>query len=203
MLVASAVLPIDGRPARMIEIGRLQSAHLAVEIAQAGGDARQPAVALIGVVRPSRWHGQRGVERQEALAVLARLGQREEAAFGVLDLLLGRKVDRRIEGDVDHVLADHDQLRGGRRDRRPCGRSRAALMMVVGVGRQPAEILRHRQVRRRSARRSRRRSCSVIGRRLLARADQLGRRLVDAARAADRRNARAPGSSRRGRAPRC
>ena len=88
------------------EVGRLQPAHFAVEIAQARGNARQPAVALIGVVRHLDGMRQRGVEGQEALAVLARLGKREEAAFGFLDLLFRREIDRRIVGRVDHVLAD-------------------------------------------------------------------------------------------------
>ena len=47
--MASAVLPMPGRPATMIKSDALQAAHLGVEIAQAGGDARQLAVALEGI----------------------------------------------------------------------------------------------------------------------------------------------------------
>ncbi len=37
------------------------------------------------------------------------LGDFVEPAFGVLDLLARREIHRRVEGDVDHVLADADQ----------------------------------------------------------------------------------------------
>ena len=50
MLVASDVLPMPGRPAMHDQVGRLQPAHAAVEVAHAGGDAGQMAVAHIGGV---------------------------------------------------------------------------------------------------------------------------------------------------------
>jgi hypothetical protein len=43
--------------------------------------------------------------------VVSAVAKREivETALGVLDLLARRKIDRRVIGDVDHVLADDDQ----------------------------------------------------------------------------------------------
>ena len=159
------------------QVGRLQPAHLVVEADELGGDAGQVAVALVGVAGHVDGVGQRRVEAEEALAVLVGLGEREQARLGLLDLLLGREVDGRIVGDVDHVLADQDQLAAG-------GEvvDGAAVVAGVddggGVGGEPAEVLRHRQagvdrlgVLEEGPERDRRR--------LLARGDQLGGRLVD------------------------
>ena len=41
MLVASAVLPMPGRPGEDDEVGRLQAAHVSVEIGKAGRDAAE------------------------------------------------------------------------------------------------------------------------------------------------------------------
>ena len=79
---------------------------LLVEVGEAGGDAGEVAVALVGVAGHVDGVGQRRAEAQEALAVLARLGELEEPLLGLLDLLLRREVDRRVVGNVDHVLAD-------------------------------------------------------------------------------------------------
>src|SRR6185295_12331005 len=54
--------------------------------------------------------GERGLEAQEAAAVAPRLSEIIEPPLGVLDLLTRCEVDRRVEGDVDHVLADLDQI---------------------------------------------------------------------------------------------
>ena len=62
-------------------------------------------------------------KRQEALTVFASLGQPVEARLRLLDLALGREIDRRIVGGVDHVLADADQLRGESPSHRPFGHS--------------------------------------------------------------------------------
>ena len=62
ILVASAVLPIDGRPGEDHEIGLLQAAHRAVEIMQAGRQAGQVPVALIGVGGHLDGVGERGRE---------------------------------------------------------------------------------------------------------------------------------------------
>ena len=92
------------------EVGFLQAAHLAVEVAQAGRKPGQFAVALIGMRRHVERGGERRLEAQEAAAVAPGLGQFVEAPLGVLDLLARREVDRRVEGDVDHVLADLDEI---------------------------------------------------------------------------------------------
>ena len=88
------------------QVGRLQAAHLGVEVVQAGGEARQLAVALIGARRHVDRGGERLREALEAAAVAAGLGELVELALGVLDLLARREIDRRVVGDVDHVLAD-------------------------------------------------------------------------------------------------
>ena len=94
MLVASAVLPIEGRPARTIRSEGCRPPILPSSAVRAGGDAGQAAVALVGIAGHLDGGGQRGVEVEEALAVLVGLGQREQARLGLLDLLLGREVDR-------------------------------------------------------------------------------------------------------------
>ena len=53
---------------------------------------------------------QRLREALEAAVVAAGFGQFEQPPLGVLDLRARREVDRRVIGDVDHVLADADQL---------------------------------------------------------------------------------------------
>ena len=92
------------------QVGRLQAAHLGVEILQAGREARQLAVALEGARRHVDRGGERLREALEARAVAVGLGEFVEPALGVLDLLARREVDRRLERDVDHVLADADQI---------------------------------------------------------------------------------------------
>ena len=117
------------------------------------------------------------VEGEEALAVLARLGQRKKPRLGLLDLLLRREIDGGVVGRIDHVLADQDQLAAD-------GEivDGAAVVARVddggGVGGEPTEILRHGQrgvdrlgVLEEGPERD--------GRRLLARGDQLGSRLED------------------------
>ena len=63
MLVASAVLPMDGTAGEDHQVGGVQAADLGVEVAQAGGDAGQAAVALVGARPPCRrrpsWRGER------------------------------------------------------------------------------------------------------------------------------------------------
>ena len=125
------------------QVGPLQAAHLGVEIAQAGGDAGQFSVALIGVGR----HVERGLHRLrealEAAVVAAGLGQFVELAFGILDLRARRKIHRRVEGDVDHVLADPDQIAAQRHVV-----DRPAVILRVddggGFGRDAGEVLADR-----------------------------------------------------------
>ncbi len=81
-----------------------------IEVLELGRQARQLAVALIGVGRHLERRGQRRFESLEAAAVTADLGELVQAPLGVLDLLARREIDRRVEGDIDHVLADLDQI---------------------------------------------------------------------------------------------
>ena len=100
---------------------------------------------LVGVVGHLDGVRQRAAKVEEALAVLAALGDLVEPALGLLDLRLRRVVDGAVVGAVDDVLADHDELAADREvvDRAP---------VVVGVDdrrgvrREPAEVLRHREV---------------------------------------------------------
>ena len=64
---------------------------------------------------------QRLREALEAAVVAAGFGQFVQLALGVLDLRARRKIHRRVEGDIDHVLADPDQVAAQRQfiDRAP------------------------------------------------------------------------------------
>ncbi len=61
------------------EVGGLQAAHLGVEVGQAGGDAGQVAVALIGARGHVDGGGQRLREALEAAVVAAGLGEFDRA----------------------------------------------------------------------------------------------------------------------------
>ena len=103
------------------QVGRLQAAHLGVEIAQARGDARQLSVALKRFRRHIDRDRQRLRKALEAAVIAAGLGQFIQPALGILDLRARRKIHRRVEGDIDHVLADADQVAAQRQfvDRPP------------------------------------------------------------------------------------
>ena len=102
------------------------------------------AVALIGARRHVDRGGERRLEFLEAAAVASGLGELVEPPLGVLDLVARREIDRRVEGDIDHVLADLDQVAPDREvvDRAP---------VVHGIddgrrlGGEPGEILAQRQ----------------------------------------------------------
>ena len=177
MLVASAVLPMAGRPARMTRSERLQAAHHAVEVVEAGRDAGELAVALEGFGGHVDGAAQCVREALEAALVAALLGEFVEAALGLLDLLAWRLVDRRVVGDVDHVLADDDELPAH-------GKivDRAAVILSVDdgrrLGREAGKVMRHGHaaeilVAQERLQRDRGRD--------LAGADQRARNLVDAA----------------------
>ena len=127
------------------KVGGLQPAHAAVEVAHAGSDAGQMAVAHIGGVGHVDSSLDGVGEALEAAVIAPRLGKFEQPPLGILDLLLRRHVDRRVIGDVDHVLADRDQ-------RAPCRKvvDGAAIVGCVddggGFGRQPRKIMRDRHV---------------------------------------------------------
>ncbi len=127
------------------EVGRLQAAHALVEIGETGGEAGEAAVAAIGVRRHVDGVGEGCGERLEARAEAARLGKLVELLLGLLDLVGGGGVDGRIEGRVDHDLADRDELAAD-------GEvvDGAAVILGVddggGVGGEAAKILRHGQL---------------------------------------------------------
>ncbi len=109
----------------MIEIGRLQAAHLDVEIAQAGGDARQLAVALKGFGRHVDRDGEGLRKALEAAVVAAGFGQFVKPALGILDLRARRKIHRRVERDIDHVGRRCRSGRGAAPVRRSCAHNPA------------------------------------------------------------------------------
>jgi hypothetical protein len=92
------------------QVGGLQPAHLAVEVSQPGGEPGKLAVALIGARRHVDRGGERLGKALEAGAEAAGFRDLIKPPLGVLDLVARREVDRRVEGDVDHVLADADQV---------------------------------------------------------------------------------------------
>src|SRR4029079_4887219 len=81
-----------------------------VETGEAGGKTGQAAVAPISVGCHVDGVGQRRGERFEARAVFAGLGELVKLLLGAFDLDGGWSLDRRIEGRVDHLLADLNQL---------------------------------------------------------------------------------------------
>ena len=131
-----------GAPGDDDQVGGLQAAHAVVEIGEAGGETRQAAIAPIGIGRHVDGVGERGGERLEARAVFAGLGELVELLLGVLDLHRRRRIDRRIEGRVDHGLADLDQLAAD-------GEvvDGAAVILGIddgrGIGGEAPQILRH------------------------------------------------------------
>ena len=102
-------------------------------------------VALVGGARHVDGVGQRRLEIREAALEAAALGELEQPPLGVLDLLTRRHVDRRVIGDVDHVLADQDQraaereivdratIIGGVDDRRRLGREAGEILRAGEV----------------------------------------------------------------------
>jgi hypothetical protein len=55
-------------------------------------------------------HRERLRKALEAAVVAAGFGQIIELAIGILDLRPRREIHRRVEGDIDHVLADPNQI---------------------------------------------------------------------------------------------
>ena len=92
------------------EVGGVQAAEALVEVDEAGGEAGEAAVALVGGVRDLDRVDDGAAEGLEAAVDLALLAELVERLLGLDDLVLGLAVDldaRRLLGDV---LADHDQL---------------------------------------------------------------------------------------------
>ena len=182
------------------EVRGLHPAHDAVEVVEPRGEAREVAVALEGRGRHVDGVLERVGEAGEAALVAAGFRQLVEAALGILDLIGGRHVDRRVVGDVDDILADQDQraangevvdglaIVGGIDDGRRLGgesgevlRDRQPADVLVGARGKSSASPASRPCRRGSGSRWFRRSCD----------------------AADRRSAREGESPRRGRRPRC
>ncbi len=88
----------------------MQAADLGIEVDQAGGKARQPAVAVVRLGR----HGDGAVqgvgEGDETLGDPAGLGQGEELLLGLLDLVARRDVRIALGGEGGDVAADADQV---------------------------------------------------------------------------------------------
>ena len=131
-----------GAPGDDDEVGRLQAAQLVIEIVEAGRDAAEVAVALIGPGGHVDRDLQRVGEFLEAAAVLAALGDLVEPLLRLLDLVARAGIDGRVIGDVDDVLADLDQFAPDRQIV-----DRAAIVFGVDdrrrLGGEPREILLH------------------------------------------------------------
>jgi hypothetical protein len=80
----------------------------------------------------------------KAPAIAPDLRELIEATLGILDLVARREIDRRVEGDVDHIFADGDQLAPGREvvDRTPIVHR---IDDGRGFGCQTGEVLSERQ----------------------------------------------------------
>ena len=103
---------------------------LVIEIVEAGRDAAETAVALIGFGGHVDGDLQRVGEALEAAVVPAALGDLVEPALRLLDLVARAGIDRRVIGDVDDVLADLDQFAADRQIV-----DRAAIVVGVDDGR--------------------------------------------------------------------
>ncbi len=131
---------MPGRPASTIRSDCCSPPILPSRSRRPVADARQLAVALIGVGGHVEGDRQRLREALEAAVIAAGLGKIVELALGVLDLGARGQVHRRVEGDVDHVLADADQVAAQRQLI-----DRAAVVLRVddggGFGGEPGEVL--------------------------------------------------------------
>ena len=109
-MVASAVLPMPGRPARII---RSDGCSPPVFLSRSRSPVDRPLTC------PARWKARSApwiasvsalLEGDEAAVVAALGGQVEQLAFGELDLPAPVQLGFGAEGVVDHDLADVDQL---------------------------------------------------------------------------------------------
>ena len=156
-------------------------------------------VALVGLGGHVDGDLERVGKALEAAVVAAGLGDLVEAPLGLLDLLARARIDRRVIGDVDDVLADRDQFA-------PHGEIIDAAAVVVGVddgrrfGGEARKILRHADaaeivLAEKGLQRDRRRE--------LARADHRSRDLEDAPMDLLDEMLGSGGNRRRGRTRRC
>ena len=87
----------------------MQPAQHAVQVGQAGGNARKAAVAAVGLRRHVHRALESVGEADESRGALAVLGQGVERLFGVFDLLAGGVLGVALGAHGD-VPADADQL---------------------------------------------------------------------------------------------
>ena len=124
------------------QVRRLQPAHLGIEVLQPGRDPGELAVALERACRHVDCGGERLREALEARTVAIGFGELVEPALRVLDLLARREIDRGVECNVDHVLADADQVAA----QREVGNGAAVVRGVDygrRLGREAGEVLAH------------------------------------------------------------
>ena len=88
----------------------MQSAHLGIEVAQPGGQARHVAGAVERAFRAVDRLGQRALEGDEAAGDRAVGGELEQRMLRRLDLLRAVEFGIGAERVVDHGLADVDEL---------------------------------------------------------------------------------------------
>ncbi len=92
------------------QVRMLQTTHQTVQFAQACGNTGKGTFTVIGGVRHLDGFGQGVAKRDEPAFAAAGFCKFEQAALGIIDLLGGGHIDRGVEGDIDHVLADADQI---------------------------------------------------------------------------------------------
>ena len=137
----------------------------------------QAAVALIGARRHVDCGGERLGEALEAGIIAPGLGDLIELALGFLDMARRRGVDRRVVGEIDHLLADRDQIAA---DREVIDGTAVILGIDDGrrFGGEPRQILIERQAGdvevRRQERLQRHRRGELVG------ADQAAGKLINA-----------------------
>ena len=204
MLVASEVFPIAGRPARMMRSERCSPPIRAIEVGEAGRGAREPAGAIVGGGGHVDGRGESASEKpmkpESKRPVSASSYSRRFAV--PLDLVPRRRLRRRIVGLVDRVGADLDERAAQREVEQG-----AAIILGVddrrGVGGEAGEVLERRarsamvsSAPQEGLHRQRRSPPCPSG--------SACRRCRKSCRCCTvRRSARASGSRRRGRTPRC
>ena len=106
------------------EIGGVQAAEALVEVDEAGGEAGEAAVALVGGVGHLDRVDDGAAEGLEAAVDLALLAELVERLLGLDDLVLGLAVDLDAGGLLRRCPGRSGSARGGSRGRRRAGRSR-------------------------------------------------------------------------------
>ena len=122
----------------------MQPTHFAVEILETGREPGELAFTLVGTRGHVDGRCQCGLELLKSSAIAPGFCQIVQAALGVLNLIARREIDRRVEGDVDHVLADLNQVAP---DREIIDRATIIDRIDDGgrFGGKASEILRQRQ----------------------------------------------------------